>query len=256
LFEKTFDKIVPYSNQKFSSNVIEKCLVVTSLELKRRFVQEIIKNDRIAELMKNKYGNFVLLKALKSVDTEERQVIMQSLMRNLNSVSMAKYKNSWTKFIEENPLRVPSAQPKKHSLFRHNSGNSENMASTQEKETLEATSKSFEGWSEARKENLKTTGGRDLREEKSRFYQGNKEGFGGFGGYGEGLGKANMEFGDYGQEEREVGASKENIMDMRMAMGSGGAQQMGTRKGMKVHNQKFYDDKNQHPNKWGFNNFY
>lgn len=31
LFEKTFDRLVQYSNQKFSSNVIEKCLVVTSL---------------------------------------------------------------------------------------------------------------------------------------------------------------------------------------------------------------------------------
>jgi len=255
LFEKTFDRIVQYSNQKFSSNVIEKCLVITSLELKRRFVQEIIRNDRIAELMKNKYGNFVLLKALKSVDTEDRQVIMQSLMRNLNSVSMAKYKNSWTKFIEENPLRVPSAQTKKHSLFRHNSGNSENMTSTMEKENVDMQSKSFEGWNDPRKDNLKNMPKGLGGEEKSRFYQGNVGGFGGNMTYAEDLGK--MGFGDYSQEEREGGVSKENIMDMRMAMGSRDNQQMGAKKGMKVaHNQKFYDDKNQHSNKWGFNNFY
>jgi len=217
-----------------------------------------VRNDRIAELMKNKYGNFVLLKALKSVDTEERQVIMQSLMRNLNSVSMAKYKNSWTKFIEENPLRVPSTQTKKHSLFRHNSGTSENMTSTMEKENVDVQSKSFEGWSEPRKDNLKMAGG--PRDEKSRFYQGNKGEFGGFGGnltYAEDLGKMGMGFGDYGQEEREGGISKENIMDMRMELRSRDNQQMGAKKGMKVaHNQKFYDDKNQHSNKWGFNNFY
>lgn len=90
--------------------------------------------------MKNKYGNFVLLKALKSVDADERQIIMQSIMRNLNSVSMAKYKNSWTKFIEENPLRVPGvSQPVKHSIFKQNSNTQfENSGSVESPKPLEA----------------------------------------------------------------------------------------------------------------------
>lgn len=86
-------------------------------------MKELTKGDRMAELMKNKYGNFVLLKALKSVGTDDRQIIMQALVKNLNSVSMAKYKNSWAKFIEENPLKVPGGGPQvKHSIFRQNSG--------------------------------------------------------------------------------------------------------------------------------------
>jgi hypothetical protein len=176
LFEKTFDRIVQYSNQKFSSNVIEKCLVIAAPEYKKAFVKEITKNDRMVELMKNKYGNFVLLKAIKSVDTEDRQVIMQSLTRNLNSVSMAKYKNSWSKFIEENPLRVPGlAQQTKHSIFRQNSGNQfENSGSV----GYDASSKPLENWNDPKRELQQQKGGQKGRE------------------------------GDYGQENRVL---KENI---------------------------------------------
>jgi len=159
VFEKTFDRLVQYSNQKFSSNVIEKCLVVSAPEYKKTFVKELVKGDRMTELMKNKYGNFVLLKALKSVNTEERQTIMQSLVKNLNSVSMAKYKNSWAKFIEENPLKVPGvSQPAKHSIFRQNSGSQQ----FENNERFDQTNRPLEAWNDPKREVQK--GGPKIRE--------------------------------------------------------------------------------------------
>jgi len=219
-------------------------------------VREIVKNDKIVELMKNKYGNFVLLKALKSIDTEDRQIIMQSLMRNLNSVSMAKYKNSWTKFIEENPLRIPGITPtSKPSLFRHNSGQPETVPV--DKEALETTSKSLDTWNEQRKDVQKKLG-----DEKSQFYYGsNKEGMS--GNFGDEFSKE-MKYGimenmgqlDFGDDERRE--FKENILEGRMGGDKMvGQQAIAGKKGAKAPNQKFYDDKNQHyQNKWGFNNFY
>jgi len=251
VFEKTFDRIVQYSNQKFSSNVIEKCLVVSSPEFKKRFIKELVRNDRITELMKNKYGNFVLLKALKSVDTEDRQIIMQSIQRNLNSVSMAKYKNSWTKFIEENPLRVPSLSINKPSLFRHNSGNSEGM----DKDRNDTSSpKQLGPWND----NKRDIQNKGLKDDKSQFYyeSGKEINLGNLNAGGDmdmkKLGLGEPEFGD---EDRENRALRENFGEGRMGISA--KDQMAAKKGKQAANQKFYDEKNQHyANKWGFNNFY
>lgn len=194
--------------------------------------------------MKNKYGNFVLLKALKAVDMEGRQAIMQNIMKNLNLVSMAKYRNSWSKFIEENPLRVPgmTAQPTKPSLFRHNSGQSD------EKEGPESSSpKSFEN----RAKEAPKKGGKDMREEKSQFYR--PTGTQNLGGPGDFEKEMRPE--EDLSENREIRALKENIQEGRIA--AGGNKEAAAMAGKKG-NKKFYDDKNQHyqENKWGFNNFY
>ena len=203
--------------------------------------------------MKNKYGNFVLLKALKSVDTDDRQVIMQSIQRNLNSVSMAKYKNSWTKFIEENPLRVPSMTTNKPSLFRHNSNNSENNSNA-DRERLETGSpKQLGPWNDTKREQQN----KGAKDDKSQFYyESGKEGMNtGSEIEIKGLG---LREGEPTDDDRENRGLRENFGEQRMGGIAGKeAQQMAAKKGKQVANQKFYDEKNQHyANKWGFNNFY
>jgi hypothetical protein len=122
ILDKILDKIIQYSDQKFSSNVIEKCLVLSTAEYKHRFVKEILKSDRIVELMKNKYGNFVILKVLATATSEDKVSVMQGLQRNVNAVNVTKYKNRWIQFIEENPMKIPgfnTSQTVKPSLFKH-----------------------------------------------------------------------------------------------------------------------------------------
>lgn len=108
ILEKILEKIIQYSNQKFSSNVIEKCIIISSSDYKKRYLAEITKPDRLIELMKNKYGNYVIFKILSQADNEDKQYIMQCLIKCLNNVTVSKYRNRWITFIEENPLKIPN----------------------------------------------------------------------------------------------------------------------------------------------------
>lgn len=73
LIERVLSKVVQLSIHKYSSNVVEKCILDTSYvflfhifpkSTKRKFVLVLAKEDINLELMKNKFGSFVLQKAL------------------------------------------------------------------------------------------------------------------------------------------------------------------------------------------------
>ena len=71
-------------------------------ENKKKFIAEVIKSERIVELMKNKYGNFVLLKIFNVADETDKVRLLEALQRYVNSVHVNKYKNRWLTFLEEN----------------------------------------------------------------------------------------------------------------------------------------------------------
>ena len=49
---------------KYSSNVVERCIEKSPIIL-REYINEICENGRIAEIMKNNFGNYVIQKTLK-----------------------------------------------------------------------------------------------------------------------------------------------------------------------------------------------
>jgi len=69
--------IVNFSNQKFSSNVVEKCFEVE--EMKDKVIDEIIKGNNFEHILLNEYGNYVIQKALFKSD-QNRQHIMFKLL--------------------------------------------------------------------------------------------------------------------------------------------------------------------------------
>ena len=106
IMSKILLKIIPYSSQKISSNVIEKCLTMCDALFRRRIVDEILKNGRLADLMKNKYGNFVTLQLLATSSSYDQQRLMQEMLRCANAFNGTKYKTRWLKFIGDNPLKI------------------------------------------------------------------------------------------------------------------------------------------------------
>jgi hypothetical protein len=162
LLEKAVEKIVQYSNQKFSSNVIEKCVVIAPQEIRKEYLVALVKSERLSELMKNKYGNYVILKLLSTSDIEGKQLMLQHIVKNLNLVNVAKYRSRWAQFIDENPMKIPgvnTTQTVKPSLFKNSSQNDGSAKDTNESNSPSSN----EGW----KRNPKD------KEEKSQFYQGN-----------------------------------------------------------------------------------
>jgi len=100
--------------------------VIAPQDIRKKYVLEIVKSERMSELMKNKYGNYVILKLLSTSDIEGKQLMMQNIAKHLNLVNVAKYRSRWAQFIDENPMKVPGMtgmQTTKPSLFKNSSQN-------------------------------------------------------------------------------------------------------------------------------------
>ena len=79
------DKIVHLSSQKFSSNVIECCLADQST-IKYKVVKKIIDGNNIKDLMADKYGNYIIQKALSYFKENEEIFfsIINIIKQNIN----------------------------------------------------------------------------------------------------------------------------------------------------------------------------
>jgi hypothetical protein len=73
---------------KFSSNVVEKCLEIDDADLKRNLNKELFNNEKISSLFKNKFGNFVVQKAIKCMNENEKQVIKEDLVKHIEIASV------------------------------------------------------------------------------------------------------------------------------------------------------------------------
>jgi hypothetical protein len=76
--------IVSFSMQKYSSNVVEKCLDLVTAVNRKRWNDEIFNHSRIISLVKNKYGNYVLQKALQMMSFSEKSERRGYLIEYLN----------------------------------------------------------------------------------------------------------------------------------------------------------------------------
>ena len=92
------------SIQKYSSNVIERCIEKDE-EFLINFIYEIsIDNKTIALLMKNNYGNYVIQTALKVSKNNKniQMILINSLNKNLITLNDKKLINKWKNIISIN----------------------------------------------------------------------------------------------------------------------------------------------------------
>ena len=96
------NKYVSLSVKKYSSNVIERILEKNERCLED-FINEIIKEYNLGEILKNKYGNFVLKKAYDLSSGELKKKLFDEILLNLKSLNDVKIINKWKgKFIHNN----------------------------------------------------------------------------------------------------------------------------------------------------------
>ena len=60
IFRSLQTKLCELSMQKYSSNVIEVCLEKCDASTRSEMIQEISNSDKLANLIKNQYGNYVV----------------------------------------------------------------------------------------------------------------------------------------------------------------------------------------------------
>lgn len=64
------------------------------------FIEEITNNYRVADLMKNNYGNYVVQKALKLATGSHKVILIQSIMKNIDKVGDRKLILKWRTIVD------------------------------------------------------------------------------------------------------------------------------------------------------------
>ncbi len=122
LLNKNF---IEYACEKYSSNVIEKYLEYCSPNLLNQIVDTISRNNEILCLLRNPFGNYVLLKAIKLASMSDKIKLMISLSNNIEKISDCKYYLKW-KYILSNLLKSlnnknnSTSQKENNNFIPHN----------------------------------------------------------------------------------------------------------------------------------------
>ena len=75
IFKFILEDFVNYSNQKYSSNVIEKLFTIE--ELKPKLIEKLKHPDIVRNLLLEKYGNYVVQKGLHFAEKKDRDVLLK-----------------------------------------------------------------------------------------------------------------------------------------------------------------------------------
>ena len=90
-FEGNF---VYLSMQKYSSNVVERCIEKTE-KILQKYIKEVCESERIAEIMKNNFGNYVIQKALRISKGNENALLVSSVYNNIYKLNDKKLISKW-----------------------------------------------------------------------------------------------------------------------------------------------------------------
>ena len=102
IFQKFLGHCTELSLLKYSSNVIEKCLMKSEIFL-NYFIQETcIEKKSIGILIKNGFGNYVVQTALKSSKGTAKMILINSIENNLGILGEKKLINKWKNIISSN----------------------------------------------------------------------------------------------------------------------------------------------------------
>ena len=91
-------KYVYLSNQKFSSNAVERIIEKNNENLVY-YIDQICENDNLSEVITNNYGNYVIQKAVKLSSGKSQEKLIKEIMKNLHKLEDKKIINKWKMII-------------------------------------------------------------------------------------------------------------------------------------------------------------
>jgi len=79
------------ATQKFSSNVIEKCLAVSNAETRSMIISEILSENNLLLMLQDPFANYVVQTALTVSDPKQHQQLVESIKPHLNQLRNTPY---------------------------------------------------------------------------------------------------------------------------------------------------------------------
>lgn len=79
-------KIVALSKQKFSSNVIEKCLRAADMDTKRVMIDEVLMGNELEKMLRDSFANYVVQTAMEYADPQTKMRLVDAIRPILPSI--------------------------------------------------------------------------------------------------------------------------------------------------------------------------
>jgi hypothetical protein len=99
-------KISELSKQKFSSNVIEKCIRCADHTTKRIMIEELMNQDELEKLMRDSYGNYVIQTALEFAPPDLCLHLIESMRPILPAIRQTPYGRRIQSKVQERESRL------------------------------------------------------------------------------------------------------------------------------------------------------
>ncbi|KAF2660195.1 ARM repeat-containing protein [Lophiostoma macrostomum CBS 122681] len=99
-------KIAELSKQKFSSNVIEKCIRCADMTTKRIMIEELMESEELEKLMRDSYGNYVIQTALEFAPSDLCVHLIESMRPILPAIRQTPYGRRIQSKVSERETRL------------------------------------------------------------------------------------------------------------------------------------------------------
>ncbi|PRP87418.1 hypothetical protein PROFUN_00629 [Planoprotostelium fungivorum] len=101
LISRLLGSITELCVQKFSSNVVEKCLKMSNADNKHAFLVELTQSEMLSQLLGDRFANFVIQTALDVAEPEDRQELVKAILPHLG-----RQYSPYTKRLQKKILQV------------------------------------------------------------------------------------------------------------------------------------------------------
>jgi hypothetical protein len=108
LFDKKYFNL---SLEKYASNVVERCIEKDE-EILNNYIDEIVDSNRIYEVMRSNYGNYVIQKAIKLAKGENKNKLIFNAAKEINKINDAKLIMKWKSILSPHIKELSSEQIK------------------------------------------------------------------------------------------------------------------------------------------------
>ena len=95
LFDKKYFNL---SLEKYASNVVERCIEKDE-KILNKFIEEITNINRICDVMKSNYGNYVIQKAIKLAQGDYKQKLIYNAAKDINKLNDMKLIKKWKSIL-------------------------------------------------------------------------------------------------------------------------------------------------------------
>jgi F0F1-type ATP synthase delta subunit len=101
-------KIAQLSIQKFSSNVVEKCIKMADPSTRNQIILQIASIDKLVNVMRNSYGNYVVQTALELSNGATKEALADSVFNNIPAIQDKKIRSKWAYLLNSKVSQDPN----------------------------------------------------------------------------------------------------------------------------------------------------